>query len=423
MRSVKLSEHLEISRETWSPATSKAEFVYHYSIPNFDSGIAVFEETSSIKSQKFLISEPCVLISKLNPSTPRIWLIEKPLPGINVCSTEFVVLRSKDPLELRYLYALLKTEYVRKKLSEQATGTSNSHQRVKPETVLQIEMDWPESINLRRQIGDFIFSLERKIQLNAEICMNLDEIILGIFKSWFVDFEPVIARSTSSSFSTIEPEMFDEFPNSFTSSKFGEIPKGWELKSIDSLTSTVVGGTPSRANDSYWGGEIPWVNSGKINEFRVTDPSECITSLGLEKSAAKLMPAGTTLIAMTGATLGQYSRLEISAAGTQNVIGILESEMLPNNFIYPCIAIGMPRLVASGTGGAQQHINKSVADKFEFVYPGSQLVSYFSGFVNPFFEMISVLSFESNSLREMQVSLLERITSGELALNEGMLAS
>ena len=88
-------------------------------------------------------------------------------------------------------------------------------------------------------------------------------------------------------------------------SELGLIPKGWEIRKIESLCETLLGGTPSRAKNEYWGGEIPWINSGKVNDFRITAASEYITALGLEKSATKLLPKGTTVLAITGATLGQ----------------------------------------------------------------------------------------------------------------------
>src|SRR5690606_30139598 len=71
---------------------------------------------------------------------------------------------------------------------------------------------------------------------------------------------------------------------------------------------TVLGGTPSRANPLFWAnGSVPWINSGKVNELRIISPSELITEAALERSAAKLMPRRTTVVAITGATLGQVS--------------------------------------------------------------------------------------------------------------------
>jgi type I restriction enzyme S subunit len=135
------------------------------------------------------------------------------------------------------------------------------------------------------------------------------------------------------------------------------------------------------------------------------------------------MPAGTTLIAMTGATLGQFSRLEIEAAGTQNVIGILSSDLISSEYIYESISLGMSRIVAAGTGGAQQHINKAVADNFQILYPGLKLMSKFSEAVKPLFDEISNLSFQNIKVAQIRDSLLPRLISGELQIPEEMLAS
>jgi len=88
---------------------------------------------------------------------------------------------------------------------------------------------------------------------------------------------------------------------------------------LGDMVKCVLGGTPSRVRDDFWGGDVPWINSGKINEFRIVEPSEYITTLGLSKSNTTLMPKGTTVLAITGATLGQVSILGIDSCANQSV--------------------------------------------------------------------------------------------------------
>lgn len=129
-----------------------------------------------------------------------------------------------------------------------------------------------------------------------------------------------------------------------------------QFSSIGEECICVLGGTPKTNIPEFWNGEINWINSGELNNLRVTQASKKITQLGMEKSATKLLPCGTTVLAITGATLGQVSLLEIDACANQSVIGII-SEKYKKDFIYPLICHHINDLIGKQTGGAQQHIN------------------------------------------------------------------
>lgn len=423
MARIKLGEKLVISKKTWVASSSNTERVNHYSIPNFDAGEPIEEPSETILSNKYLITEPCILISKLNPSQPRIWLIEKLLPGVSVCSTEFVVLHASNCRELPYLYFALKSPEVTRKLVEFATGTSNSHQRVRPSDILEIEIEWPHSNEQRRIISDFLLSIEKKIEINAKISLVTERLAQTIFKSWFIDFDPVKAKMVGEKPAGMDPATAALFPDTLEESELGLIPKGWEIRKIESLCETLLGGTPSRAKDEFWNGDVPWINSGKVNDFRITSASENITKLGLEKSATKLLPKGTTVLAITGATLGQFSRLEIDSCANQSVVGILGSAEASNEFIYLNVKNGIQRLISAQTGGAQQHINKDDVNSFSIIYPGETLMKIFTDAVDGIFQEIGVVLNQSISLAEIRDSLLPRLISGEVQIPKEMLAS
>ena len=110
--------------------------VLHYSIPAFDSGYVDYEMSSSIRSSKFCISSPCVLVSKLNPRTPRVWSIPRlDTAHYSLASTEFVVLEPVGCSQGQ-LYAALSQRSLFSDLQCLASGTSNSHQRIKPSDLL-----------------------------------------------------------------------------------------------------------------------------------------------------------------------------------------------------------------------------------------------------------------------------------------------
>lgn len=123
-----------------NPLASPGVLYEHYSLPAFDSGQApVFELGQEIKSNKTPLPEEAVLLSKLNPHIPRVWL---PVScGANaVCSTEFLAYSPRDGASKELIYCLFGSSEFQQQLCQLVTGTSNSHQRVKPDQVLAIKL-------------------------------------------------------------------------------------------------------------------------------------------------------------------------------------------------------------------------------------------------------------------------------------------
>ena len=179
-----------------------------------------------------------------------------------------------------------------------------------------------------------------------------------------------------------------------------------------------LGGTPSRTKPEYWGGKIPWINSGEVNNFRIIKPSEYITETGLEKSATKLLPQKTTVIAITGATLGQVSLLEISSCANQSVVGVLPNNDAPYEFIYPFIKSSIKELVSHQTGGAQQHINKQNVEQLMVKLPSKKIMLEYRDKVKSIYQLISNNCFENQYLSQLRDTLLPKLMSGEIDVSK-----
>lgn len=266
----------------------------------------------------------------------------------------------------------------------------------------QIIKDFPihlPSINLQKRIASILKSLDDKIENNRRINENLEQQAQALFKSWFVDFEP-----------------FKD--GEFVESELGMIPKGWRVGKLGDCCKCILGGTPSRNKPEYWGGDIAWINSGEVNKFRITTPSEYITEEGLSHSATKLLPKKTTVLAITGATLGQVSLLEINTCANQSVIGVLESIDFPYSYVYPLIKEKIGELMSHMTGGAQQHINKNNVEGLDIIIPLREIMISFNEIIYPIYEKIGDLCQENVRLAELRDTLLPRLMSGELKVDE-----
>ncbi len=266
----------------------------------------------------------------------------------------------------------------------------------------------------QRRMGNLLDVLESAIDMNRRMNETLEAMARAIFKDWFVDFGPTRAKAEGRA-PYLAPDIWDLFPDALDDE--GK-PVGWDWSKIASMASTKLGGTPSRKKPELWGGSVPWINSGKVNQLRVISPSEFITTEGLENSSAKLLPKRTTLIAITGATLGQVSLSECETSTNQSVVGIVGNDRMLNEFLYCWIRENIGELLALQTGAAQQHINKGNVDQLAVLSPAAEVLNSWVSLSRPLFDLIALNCFESETLSVTRDLLLPKLMSGEIRLRD-----
>jgi type I restriction enzyme M protein len=229
----------------------------------------------------------------------------------------------------------------------------------------------------------------------------LEAIAKEIFRTWFVDFDfsksinQGLERENSGSPLPADNDV------ALVDSELGQIPNDFQVKRIEDVAEVLLGGTPSKAKPEYWNGDIPWINSGAVNNFRITKGSESITDLGLQKSSAKILNPGATVIAITGATLGQYSRVEITTTANQSVIGLVAKDKIFEEYIYLWVTQNIQDLTAKASGGAQQHINRNDVREHSILVPTRRALESFSAKVKPIFDLISLATLSSQAFESM----------------------
>jgi type I restriction enzyme S subunit len=149
----------------------------------------------------------------------------------------------------------------------------------------------------------------------------------------------------------------------------GLIPESWEMQPIRANAKLVAGGTPSRGVKEFWtAGTIPWVKTGEVDYCVITETEEKITPLGLENSAAKVLPKGTLLIAMygQGITRGKVAILGIDAATNQASAGIIPTtDRLMPMFLYYYLSFSYDRLRSFSHGAQQLNLNAELVGSFQ----------------------------------------------------------
>ena len=145
-----------------------------------------------------------------------------------------------------------------------------------------------------------------------------------------------------------------------------ELPKGWTLCSLGEIGLWSSGGTPSRTNRDFFGGTIHWIKSGDLPDGPILRTDEAITELGLEQSAAKLLPVNTICIALYGATIGRLGITTFPAATNQAVANLIPNLDLINvKYAFYFLKSARSYFVGLGQGGAQPNISQQIVRETE----------------------------------------------------------
>jgi type I restriction enzyme S subunit len=188
---------------------------------------------------------------------------------------------------------------------------------------------------------------------------------------------------------------------------------------LSDIARVVLGGTPSRAVPDFWAeGTVPWLNSGAANATRVVASSELITEDALARSAAKMMPVGATLVAITGATLGQVARLEIAASGNQSLIGVWSEDAATNDWLYFAIQHRIDDLLTRATGAAQQHVSKGDVGELLIPLPPELNRDRFARFASPLLQVAANAELENLAVAAIRDTLLPQLMSGKLRVRD-----
>ena len=144
-----------------------------------------------------------------------------------------------------------------------------------------------------------------------------------------------------------------------------DLPEGWEWQKLGDIGTWQSGATPSRLNKDYYGGDIPWLKTGDLNDDYIYEIPETITQKALEETSVKLNPAGSVLIAMYGATIGKVGILTFPATTNQACCACVDYQGIEKMYLFYFLLSHKEEFVMLGGGGAQPNISKEkIVDTF-----------------------------------------------------------
>lgn len=187
-----------------------------------------------------------------------------------------------------------------------------------------------------------------------------------------------------------------------------------DVARLGDVATTTSGGTPNRSVPANYGGGIPWVKSGELHAGLVTETEETISTQGLSSSSAKLLPTGTVLLAMYGATAGVVGRLGMDAATNQAICAITPGPSLDPEYLIAALRAQTDQLVAKASGGAQPNLSQGIIRDILIPLPSLEEQQQFSRQVDAIAAQRSNLVGSQTMNHELFASLQARAFRGEL---------
>ncbi|EHK2921413.1 restriction endonuclease subunit S [Vibrio parahaemolyticus] len=315
-----------------------------------------------------------------------------------------------------FVYYLLKTFDFHKYSDKAAVpGVNRNH--------LHMEMvRVPSDYDCQKKIASYLSKLDKKISLNTDVNNTLEEIAQAIFKSWFVDFDPVKAKMNGEQPEGMDAATASLFPDKLVESESGLIPDGWEVLESQKVATVAIGKTPPR-KEPQWFSENPsnvtWISikdMGNAGTYAL-DSSEYLTPEAVDKFNVKVIPDNTLILSFK-LTVGRVA-ITHGEMTTNEAIAhykLADDARVSTNFLYSYMKQFNFESLGS-TSSIAKAVNSKIIKALPVIVPSKEILDNFDTLVKPLFDKIKSNQMENQNLEALRDTLLPKLLSGEIELD------
>lgn len=360
-----------------------------------------------------------IVYSMVRPNQRHFGVL-KNIPDNFLVSTGFFVFSGKYGVsDTDFIYWYLAQDSIVEYLQVIAEHSTSAYPAIRPSDIENLEIYLPPFPE-QRAIARILGTLDDKIELNQKSNKTLEETAKAIFKSWFVDFDPVRAKVEGRP-TGLPSEISDLFPDELVDSEIGEIPMGWNLLSIDDVCMSIYsGGTPSTKTPEFWTGENPWLSSGETKNKFILQTEKQISETAVDKSSTRHAQKFDTVIASAGQgkTRGQTSMLLLDAFVNQSVVVLrADTDKVSKAHLFFNLERRYEEFRRhSDSSSSRGSLTTTLLKKLPYIFPGVELTHRFSKVVRPMIDSIENRLTENVILVELRDTLLPKLISGELRI-------
>lgn len=329
-----------------------------------------------------------------------------------MCGNRAVINIRVDERVCDTLFVFYTLRHLRSRITELAEGSVQKNLYI---SVLgNIEILVPR-LSEQQLIGRVLNALDRRIESLHESSVALEAIARAIFKSWFIDFDPVRAKAKGRVPNGMDAATAALFPSEFQDSELGDIPTGWRVDGFGSSVIITSGGTPKTSMSDYWGGDIPWfsiVDAPSSSDVFVIDTEKRITSQGLANCAARLLPVGATIISARG-TVGKLAITGVPMAINQSCYALLPKSFGDYGTFFQTGCL-VDTLQHRAHGAVFSTITRDTLSSVRIVTPPKPVAQSYEETVSPLMSALLNNRSMSKTLGDLRDALLPRLISGKL---------
>ena len=352
-----------------------------------------------------------ILSNSATPGIPKF-------VGIEACIHDgWLLLRNLRYLDELFCYYLLLFE--RPRIVEQGSGTVFTN--LKTDILKRHRVRVPP-LPEQRAIAHVLGTLDDKIELNRRMNETLDEMARALFKSWFVDFEPVRAKMEGrwrrgESLPGMPAELYDLFPGRLVETELGEVPEGWGVRRLSSFGKIVTGKTPSTRNSTFYGTDVPFLRIPDMHgRMYAVKTGSMLSNDGATSQSGQALPSGSisvSCIATPGLVILNHRKTHTN----QQINSIVPNDMRASKYLYWWCRQMAFEIMTGGSGGSVFHnMNKSTFSAIEILDTDIRTICAFEEQVSPLHAMILSNEKQSQHLAAQRDALLPRLVSGRLGV-------
>ena len=311
-----------------------------------------------------------------------------------------LLFRPKENVNKEYIYYCLQTPVFQQYIFNHI-DSQTAQPNISAGSVSGFEILLP-GISVQNKIANILSALDSKIELNNRINHNLEEQAQALYKSWFVDFEPFKGGN-------------------FVDSELGLIPEGWSVQKAEELCEINIGKTPPRKEHQWFSNnnsDVTWISISDMgsSEVYISKSSEMLTKEACKKFNVIIVPEGTVLLSFK-LTVGRVSIAAKELTTNEAIARFLVPTDAMRSYLYLALkSYDYDKL--GSTSSIATAVNSKIIKKMALICPPEDIIEKFGVHVSGIFRSIKTLQEEISCLCEQRDSLLPRLMSGELKIND-----
>ncbi|HBY7535621.1 TPA: restriction endonuclease subunit S [Klebsiella pneumoniae] len=380
---------------------------------NLTSTFKVSDEVFTEFSKRYAPEVNDIIITRVGS-----YGITAQVKDINFCLGQNTSAIKPKDINPDYLYLALNSKIVKDQIEYSVVGSTQKTLSLKAINNLDIPRFDNETEN---QIACIGASIDDKIVNNTETNQTLEAMAQAIFKSWFVDFDPVKAKMNGE-----QPEGMDDataslFPEKLVESELGLIPEGWDVLPSEKVATVAIGKTPPRKEPQWFSEDskdVTWISirdMGNAGTFAL-DSSEYLTQEAVDKFNVKVIPDNTLILSFK-LTVGRVA-ITHGEMTTNEAIAhykLSDNARVSTNYLYSYMKQFNFESLGS-TSSIAKAVNSKIIKALPVIVPSKEILGSFDRLVKPLFDKIKSNQIENQNLEDLRDTLLPKLLSGEIEL-------